>query len=168
MRAALLAGVVAVAVACGRSGGEVRVDGVLDEPVWNRPAVRGVFLGSDGAEARPYSEVRVVVGEDAVYVALYAADEDIRSEDRFDVELGALQATFGADGRVSDARVRAAVGRDGTLDDGSDHDEEWVVEAAVPRAVVGAGPWELRAARCDVTLAGERRCGEWRGVVRGD
>jgi hypothetical protein len=160
--------VAVVAAACGRSGGEVRIDGVLDEPAWNHAAVRGVFVGSDGAVARPYSEVRVVVGADEVYVALYAADEDIRSDDRFDLELGELRVAIDATGRMSDPRVRAAVGRDGTLDDGSDHDEEWIVEAAVPRAVVGAAPWKLRAARCDVTLGGERRCAEWRGVVRGD
>ncbi len=156
---------VVLAIAACQRRDAVTLDGVLDEPMWNRTAVRGVFADAGGAQARPYSEVRAVVTDDAVYLGLYAADEDIRSTDHFDVVLGDVAVTFDASGHASDRRVRAAVDRDGTLDDDRDHDEEWIVEAAVPRDALAAPPWRLEASRCDVTLARERRCGTWRGTV---
>nr|HEX4314926.1 hypothetical protein [Kofleriaceae bacterium] len=142
------------------------IDGELDEPVWNTTAVRGVFAGDGGeAIARPYSEVRAFVRGDAVYVGLYAADEDIESTDRFELTVGTVAVSLSAAGSSSDARVRAGVDRDGTLDDPRDDDEEWVVEAALPVAALGAPPWALRASRCDTTHAGHRHCGSWSTVL---
>src|ERR1700761_7362357 len=110
----------------------IALDGELDEPAWNAVAMRGVFAGSDGAQARPYSEIRILRDETHLFVALYAADEDIRSDDAFEVIAGPFHAHLTAGGSAAPATVRAAVDRDGTLDDAHDFDEEWIVEAAIP------------------------------------
>jgi hypothetical protein len=164
--AACDAGSATTVASAGPESTEVRLDGELAEPMWNRATTRGVFVDHAGAIARPYSEVRAFARADAIYLALYAADEDIRSTDHFDVALGGLHVSLYANGRSSDPRVRVAVERDGTLDQSSDDDEEWVIEAAVPRSALDAPPWSLDAARCDVTLAGHERCGAWQGAVQ--
>ena len=55
------------------------IDGELDEAAWLRaPARTGVFIGADGAAARPFSDARLLWDHKRLYLALYAADEDIR------------------------------------------------------------------------------------------
>jgi hypothetical protein len=126
-----------------------------------------VFAGDGGeAIARPYSEVRAFVRGDAVYVGLYAADEDIRTQDSFFVKVGDLELIVDATGHVSDPRVRAGVDRDGTLDDARDDDEEWVVELAIPTSLVGTHP-ELDASRCDVTKQNHESCGSYSQSSKG-
>jgi hypothetical protein len=142
----------------------IALDGELDEPAWNSLAVRGVFADS-GAQARPYSEIRLLRDETHVLVGLYAADEDIRSDDAFDITAGTLVAHLTAGGRATPATVRIAVDRDGTLDDSGDDDEEWVVEAALPIAALGPAPVAIAAERCDVTKDRVRRCASWRGTI---
>jgi hypothetical protein len=143
----------------------IALDGELDEPAWNAVAVRGVFLGDDGGQARPYSELRILRDETHLFVALYAADQNIRSDDAFDVQVGALHAHLTAAGTATPATVRVAVDRDGTLDDAHDDDEEWVVEAAMPLDELGPAPLAVTAKRCDVVKTGERRCGHWTGTI---
>jgi hypothetical protein len=139
----------------------ITIDGELSEPAWNQAALRGIFV--DGGErARPYSEIRLLRAPDRIYVGLYAADEDIRSTDAFELDIGGRALRFDATGHANDSHVRAAVDRDGTLDRSDDDDEEWVIEAEVP---AGPGPVAIRAARCDVTHAGARRCGAWAGTL---
>jgi len=68
----------------------------------------------------------------------------------------------------SGARVAHDV--DGTLDDGRDEDEEWVIEMAIPLASLGLtgaeGDW-IRASlrRCDAERSGARTCGVWEGLL---
>jgi hypothetical protein len=143
----------------------IALDGELDEPAWNAAAMRGVFTGSDGDQARPYSEIRILRDETHLFVGLYAADEDIRSDDAFDVTAGGFHAHLTAGGTATPATVRLAVDRDGTLDDSHDNDEEWVVEAAMPLDELGPAPIAITAERCDTTKSGARRCGSWRGQV---
>jgi hypothetical protein len=58
--------------------------------------------------------------------------------------------------------VRVAVDRDGTLDDPSDEDEEWIVEAAIPLHSLEIGPEatiDVEISRCDTPRGThERRC----------
>jgi hypothetical protein len=62
-----------------------------------------------------------------------------------------------------------AVDRDGTLDDPSDEDEEWVVEAAIPLAALGVtgAPGtriQIEVSRCDTPRhTTVRRCGAFGG-----
>src|SRR6185503_10779847 len=105
---------------------------------WSKTALRGQFLGEDGQLSRPTSEVRLLGDGSDLFVGLYAADDDIKSTDAFDVALGELKLHVTATGAVEPPLpgVRAAVDRDGTLDDPSNFDEEWLIELAVPRAMV--------------------------------
>ena len=64
--------------------------------------------------------------------------------------------------------MRVAVDHDGSLDDASNHDEEWVVEVAVPLALTGidrSHPTTVHASRCDTPLEQAQRCGAWSGDV---
>ncbi len=130
-------------------------DGEAKEPDWNARAARAVFVDDTGAEARPYSELRVLRDDRSLYLYLYAADEDIHHDEEFTVTLGATTYHFFADGTVSPS-VPHGIDRDGTLDVPGDYDEEWVIEAALPLPKL---PVSLSATRCDVTKSGEHRCG---------
>src|SRR4051812_38471531 len=74
------------------------IDGEWTEPAWNTRAQRGVFLDSTGAIARPFSEIRMLHDPDRALFALYAADEDIRSSDVFELSVGPRVMRFAADG----------------------------------------------------------------------
>jgi len=137
-------------------------DGELDEPAWRRAERTGPFLDDAGARAAPYSDARFVVAGDALYVALYAADEDIRSSDAFTVEIGDRRLRFGPTDRGPDVGVDL----DGTVDDPRDDDEEWVVEARIPLAGLPRGAVPVRVARCDRLRDGRERCGSARVVLR--
>jgi hypothetical protein len=68
--------------------------------------------------------------------------------------------------------ARAAVDLDGTTNDPSDEDEEWVVEAAIPLASLGlaarpGATLRLSLERCDVPKGSSRRCGVWGRDPRG-
>ena len=147
------------------SRGAISLDGEWKEPTWNHGALRRVLLGDDGAEARPYSELRLVRDEKTLYVGLYAADEDIRATDAFDLSIGAAHERITADGH-SDPPLPVGVDRDGTLDQADDYDEEWVIEAAIPLDRLGPPPFAVSVSRCDLTKRGDRRCGSWRGTVK--
>lgn len=143
----------------------VAIDGELDEPAWNTAARRGIFVDTTGAIARPYSEIRLLRDADHLVFALYAADEDIRSTDVFELVAGTFHATISPTGMVSDPRVVVKVDTDGTIDVPEDDDEEWVVEATLPLAALGPSPIAITASRCDVVKSGERRCGSYRTQI---
>jgi len=146
--------------------GPIAIDGELHEPDWNGRARVAVF-GAEGAEARPYSQIRLLRDEKTLYVGLYAADQDIRSSDVFELVIGGLSLTVDAKGRIAPPvpGARAAVDVDETIDDPRDEDEEWVVELAVPLAAIPASAAAIRAARCDTPKDGVRRCGAWDGPL---
>ncbi len=174
-----------------------KIDGELDELAWTKaPARTGAFVASDGvAAARPFSEARVLWDETNLYVALYAADEDIRvanvppdgpvwTGDAFRLLFtradGSVRAIdVGPSGTITDAAAepgqpldyawqsaaKAAVDLDGTANDPSDQDEEWVVEMAIPMSALGLTPRNgerigFAVRRCDTALS-RRSCGSW-------
>jgi hypothetical protein len=101
---------------------------------------------------------------EALYVALYAADEDIEPGDAFELAVGSQRVRVDTAGHVTPPGVTAKVGLDeGTLGDAHDDDEEWVVELALPPVPTGTA---TSASRCDVPKDGVKRCGAWTGVVR--
>src|SRR5262249_2916879 len=61
--------------------------------------------------------------------------------------------------------AEAGVDRDGSIDDATDEDEEWIVEARFPIASLslghGAYRFAARLSRCDTPKAGGTRCGVW-------
>jgi hypothetical protein len=141
------------------SSAAVTVDGELHEPAWNVRATRGVFT-ANGRVARPWSEIRVLHDDTSVFIALYAADEDIRSTDAFELVVGAQRYHLAAGGMPA----FAALDVDGTLDQPTDDDEEWVVELALPRAGLPE-PVPIEASRCDTPKDGQTRCSRWTGSV---
>jgi hypothetical protein len=96
----------------------------IDEIAWRSPARTGPFTDAAGALAAPYSDARFLRDDRFLYLALHAADEDIRSTDEFVVKLGRTTYHFTAAGTPIKG-VRLAVDRDGPLDAPADDDEEW-------------------------------------------
>jgi hypothetical protein len=177
--------------------GAIHIEGELDEDDWRSAARTGAFVDARGDEARPFSDARFLADDAAIYVVLYAADDDIRAavkehdgpvwmDDAFIVTLGpdapgapSYEIDVSAAGVVSDARrgkkgerdaswesgIEVGVDRDGTVNDASDEDEEWVIEARIPLVSLGISSARgarvrFRASRCDVPRAGgPRRCG---------
>lgn len=144
-----------------RADTPIALDGELHEPAWNARALRGVLAADGGDQARPYSEVRLLHDDSSLLVGLYAADEDIRSTDAWKLAIGPRTFTIDATGHASAADVKTGIDRDGTLDQPSDYDEEWVIEAAVPLASLGPPPLALDIERCDTPKDGKVRCGRW-------
>jgi hypothetical protein len=155
----------ALAVVRVPRGAAPKIDGDLDEPTW-RESARRVFVRQDGAEGRPYSDIRVVRSGAMLDVALYASDHDIVTAhvppdgpvwraDAFHVVFtrGETEYAFDVDPActITDGRregpgafhyawqsgARAACDADGTIDHPGDNDEEWVVEMQIPLAALG-------------------------------
>lgn len=157
--------------------GALELDGELGDAIWLGDIARtGAFLDASGAPARPYSDARVVSARGQLIVALYAADEDIRTtgplRDVFHVTIGGATFDVSATGELRGAPPGTRIGHDldGTVDDPSDDDEEWVTELAIPLAALGlqdrAGERVAFAVeRCDTTRDGTRSCSSARDVL---
>ncbi len=152
-----------------------------------------------GAPSRPYSDARLLRDERNLYLGLYAADEDIRAtvtehdgpvwlDDSFSIRIAdsrgrAWHIDVSAAGVLTDVRelpgggidkswesgAVAAVDKDGTLNNASDDDEEWVVEMQLPLGAVcdksPCGPLRMELSRCDTPRGEKRRCAGWKGVL---
>lgn len=161
--------VVVDALVVPRPSGSIKIDGELDEPSWvASPARTGAFPG------KPYSDARMLADDTTLYIALYAADEDIETPD------DAFRLTFDVRGTkheievtpkcvVTNApRARAACDTDGTINVPGDEDEEWVVEMALPFADVDIArgvPFGLMFERCDKPKREPRSCTSWSRAV---
>ncbi|MDP9148989.1 MAG: hypothetical protein M3O36_03470, partial [Myxococcota bacterium] len=180
--------------------GTIVLDSDTDDPGWTSPsgpARTGAFAGDDGLAARPYSDARLVWGDGHLYLALYAADEDIEStpdEPGRPVGLGdsfrlaffreddgeQLWIDVSPTGSVSGSRrprsapadltwrsgAHVSQEIDGTLNDATDDDEEWVIEMAVPFESLGMSgrvgeSIGFAVSRCDKPKNEERRCAGW-------
>ena len=160
------------------------------------PARTHDFLSpGTGKPARPFSEVRAVWGDGHLYLCLYAADNDIESRtDRADGPLwldDSFRITFSRPdveyivevspkALVTDAIHRPGsapdfswssgvhVSRelDGTVNDPSNDDEEWVIEMAVPFESIGMKGERgesigFAVHRCDTPKGEPRTCAGW-------
>ncbi|MDB4956465.1 MAG: hypothetical protein JWO36_4034 [Myxococcales bacterium] len=148
---------------------EIELDGEWEEPDWDRTAAREVFK-LNGVDARPFSEIRLLHDADHLYVTLYAADENVRSSEKFDLTIGKLAIDINPQGHLTPAvpAIRTGADLDGTLDQETDDDEEWVIELAIPLSVldgVNEGALPVHAGRCDVPRAGGVHCGAWDGKI---
>jgi hypothetical protein len=157
-----------------RAPAPIPIDGEW-EPAWNDHVARVIFHvrgGPQANEARPYSEMRVMRDGDALLVGLYAADEEIHSDEFFDVQIGALHTHATAGGTLVPPVPDAKIGKDvdGTPDHPGDYDEEWKLEISIPIAALGAplpdGSFSVHVERCDVPKDGIERCGAWDGALR--
>ena len=151
-----------------RTTGPISIDGEWSEDDWPNHSLRRQFVREDGQLARPSSEVRLIRDATTLYVGLYAADEDIRSSDAFEISVGDLALRVDATGKPSLPDVQAAVDRDGTLDNASDDDEEWVLEVAIPLTRIGIAQGkrtQVHSARCDTPKDRVQYCGAWDGTL---
>lgn len=127
-------------------------------------------------------------------------DGPLGLDDAFSVRLGPLpagaadgsplangasyQLDFAPNGAIADTRIGPDAARDatweshvvvgvdldGTVNDSSDEDEEWVIEAALPWSSLGVSPAPglriaARIGRCDTPKASKRRCTAWGDVT---
>lgn len=146
--------------------GPIVLDGETGDLGWQTVARTDTFLTMRGQPARPYSDARFTWGEGKLWVLLYAADEDIRSDtDSFHVEINGHAFEVNPLGKVT-GNAQAAHDLDGTIDDPKDNDEEWVIELAVPFDAIGieGKPGErisFSAHRCDTPHGSTRTCAQW-------
>jgi len=150
--------------------GEIKLDGELGEDDWSTRALRHVLAAPTGGQARPFSEASLLHDNAVLYVGLYAADEDIRTGEFFDVHIGSLAFHATATGAIEPAisGAKTSIDRDGTLDDPSNDDEEWVLELAIPLQATGFTPGAsqlVTVQRCDTPKDHIQRCGSWSGRV---
>lgn len=178
---------------------EIHIDGELDDAAWHDSAARTGAFATAGDVARPYSDARLAWRDGMLYIALYAADEDIVAPstlhdaplwtgDSFHLVFrrGGLERSIDVSPRgvMTDgerigggsfdsrweSRARIAVDSDGTVDDSTDEDEEWIVEMAVPLKELGLSEAAgerigLEISRCDRVRGADgsvrRACGTW-------
>jgi hypothetical protein len=153
-----------------RTDEPITIDGKLTEPAWNDRARVAAFVDGS-AEAQPRSQIRLLRDDKTLYIALTAADPDIQSSDAIQLVIPPLVLWFDPHGQmkpeVADAEVAATA--DKTIDNASDEDKQWVVEAAIPiRSLPVEATLEttwIHAARCDVAKDGTKRCGGWNGPL---
>ena len=150
-----------------------------------RSSATGAFANATGAAVRPYSDARLLWDEQHLYLALYAADEDIRfgGSDVFHLVFSLSGRQYSVDidpqGLTSHAQITGGSARspwepelrighdvDGTHDDARDDDEEWVLELAMPWSALGVQPrpntqFGLEITRCDVPHHADQVCGSW-------
>jgi hypothetical protein len=126
-----------------------------------RAVSTGPFVDAAGKMALPYSDARFRVDRDYLYVTLYAADEDIRATDRFVVAIAPLSFEVGPTSSTAPPEVDIDRDVDGSIDDGSDLDEEWLAEVAIPLVLVDTQPARVAISRCDSPKQGGRRCGSF-------
>jgi hypothetical protein len=176
---------------------KIVIDGNLEEGEWSSSVARsGAFVDPQGSSGNPYSDARFLWSKYNLYIALYAADEDLQAsprsknqsieptDDVFHFELGVKTERYVFEinpmGIVHEQKLRndgstdsnwhsgLKVGHDidGTLNNATDDDEEWVLEIALPLASLGLTPngaqeltWSVR--RCDTPHRLRPLCNVW-------
>ncbi|MGL4512024.1 MAG: carbohydrate-binding family 9-like protein [Lacipirellulaceae bacterium] len=190
------------------------IDGLLDDGAWQGADVVQPFYAyqSGGATAAAETSLRVLWDNNYLYVAMRAADVNIRSSCASTGACGNDAALFNGDvlelfvresarstryhefewsplGESFDARfetrfgspgvrwqsgMNASVSVQGTVDNASDTDVGWTVEARIPLAAFEAGPvgvgseWTFTGARYDYLNPGNPRGPELMMSTRGD
>jgi hypothetical protein len=166
-------------IRAARLEGSIRVDGRLDEPAWNTATPATEFTQLDPNEGQPASErteVRVLIGDDALYVGarlfdsepgkvkgLLARRDDNTSSDLFEVfidsyhdHLTASRFRINPAGAIRDA----SIGADGSEDDSWDpvwsavaqvDPSGWTAEMRIPLSQLRYNPktdeWGIQFAR---------------------
>lgn len=160
----------------------VVLDGKLLEEDWRNTRSTGPFLSETyGKPISPHSELRALWTEAALVIGLYAGDEDLRSSDAFTLRVVGKGAPLllrisargelscpsdaGADACLPASALTSAVDADGTFEDASDFDEEWLAELVIPWATLGfdAPPAsvQLNAWRTDTPKGATPRTTAW-------
>ncbi len=148
-------------VAVSAISGPIQIDGELGEDAWHAAFKSRPFEDARKVD-RPFTELRAAADAATLYLAVYAADLDLRSDgDRIEVDVGPLHLTLTPAGGTAPQGVLRATDLDGTLDSPRDDDEEWVSEVAIPRRLLPAGPIRVRALRIDAGREGRPHALAW-------
>ena len=153
-----------------RATGPITIDGRLEEPDWQR-AWRSPVLEDSRGRSAPYADVRLMGDDEKLYVAVYVADDDLRTRpregdlsgagDEVRLSVGPLRIVLTPGGAGLTDGVQAAMDVDGTVDRSDDMDEEWVTELSIPWSAIGGQTARtqgvrLRALRLDAWKGPER------------
>lgn len=165
------------------AAGTILLDGDMDDPGWLKGTARTEgFVDGDGLPARPYSDARMAWADGHLYLALYAADEDIRpATDSFHVQFAGKSSSRTIDvnplGVVAEGPWKSGLHvsheLDGTPDDPHDDDEEWVLEMAIPFESLGlegkrGEEIAFSVHRCDKPKLSAATCASWgEGALQG-
>lgn len=127
--------------------GTPSIDGELDEAVWHAAEATSPFVNDKQKRVVPHTEARASWDDEALYLVLYTADEDLRSDDRVlvtfeggTIELAPQQTMtcrFGAQPDCTGITTKFEV--DGDVDANGEEDEEWVAELKVPWKLIAPG-----------------------------
>jgi hypothetical protein len=159
------------------------LDGKLDQPVWHAAASTTAFIDPRHDRPVPHTEARAAWDDTALYLAVYVADEALRSGDRVHVDFAPGQGVdlapdrtvhcrFGAVTDCAALGVTVAFDVDGDVDATVEQDEEWSVTLAIPWHTLAPGnrPLELPLSlRRDDQVEGRAIRTVWsrgRGVLR--
>lgn len=148
------------------SRGTAAMTGELDQPGWHDAEATEPFTARRGAVAS-HAEARAQWDDQALYLALYVGDDELRADDLIRVELegGAIEASpdkslrcaFADAGDCASLGISAAFDLDGTVDQPGGEDEEWITELRIPwrgKAPDAGTRLQLGLSRRDVSLRG--------------
>lgn len=148
------------------SRGTAAMTGELDQQGWHDAEATEPFTARRGAVAS-HAEARAQWDDQALYLAVYVGDDELRADDliRIELEGGAIEAspdkslrcTFGGTTDCKALGISAAFDLDGTVDQPGGEDEEWLTELKIPwrAAAPDAGSrLPLGLSRRDVSLRG--------------
>ncbi|MFO0566267.1 MAG: hypothetical protein U0263_11430 [Polyangiaceae bacterium] len=132
------------------------LDGKLDQPVWHAASRTEPFVAERGARPVPHTEARAAWDDDALYLELYVADDELLGTDHVRIELdgdrsieaspsGKLTCKFQGADDCNALGIRSGFDVDGDVDLDAKEDEEWSVIVAVPWRTLGVAerPKEL-------------------------
>jgi hypothetical protein len=131
----------------------ITLDGELSETSWGAAQSSGAWRNvTDGTPSSPHTELRALSTPEALLLGLYAADQDVGKDDAISVRLwtatggpltvevtptGELRCPRASPGCALPEGATLAVDLDGTPNNPSDEDEEWVVELRIPWKSLG-------------------------------
>lgn len=123
--------------------GTPSLDGQLDQPVWHAARATDPFTSPRPTAVVAHTEARASWDDDALFLALYVADDDLRATDQVRVDFGSglsveaspdrqLRCRAGAERDCAALGIEAAFTVDGDVDATAQEDEEWVVTLSIP------------------------------------
>jgi hypothetical protein len=152
----------AVVVAIPTAPGPIAIDGKSCADLGWRDSFESPLFQDSRGHTAPFTRLRAAADEDNLYVEVYVADADIRSQgDLVRLTLGPVVVELTPKGVRAPPGVRSAVDTDDTIDNARSNDEEWVNEVAIPWALLGSHEVSVRAFRVDVGVGGPPHALAW-------
>jgi hypothetical protein len=127
----------------------IKIDGELEDEAWPASARTEPFEDAQGLRV-PHANLSFTADDESLYIVVYVADQDLRSEgDQVTLTVGSLKLLLTPKKQTVPEGVTVGTDVDGTIDDPSDDDEEWISEIAIPWRLLGSKRVTVRALRVD-------------------